>query len=390
MAADYYQILGVARGASQDEIKKAYRKLAVKYHPDKNPGDKAAEDKFKEISQAYDVLSDPAKKSRYDQFGADAFNRAGRASSAGGASFSGNFKDPLDIFSQVFGAGAGGGQAFFDELFGSQNRNAKAMKDGADISYALEIDFNEAMSGTDRKITLSRTDACPVCRGTGSEPGSSKTTCAKCGGSGNISVSQGFLSIRQPCPLCHGSGSIIKNPCKKCHGEGRAKIEKELNIHIPPGVDTGSRLRVAKEGEPGINGGGPGDLYVVLKVTPHDVFQREGNDIVCEVPIDFTVAALGGIVEVPTLDGNSKLRVPEGTQSGAVMRLKGKGFPALRGGGRGDQRVKILIDVPRHLSRQQRELLEAFAASMASEEDKDAHPMRDSFLDKAKKFFTGE
>ncbi|OGV49750.1 MAG: molecular chaperone DnaJ [Lentisphaerae bacterium GWF2_44_16] len=378
MATDYYELLGVTKGTSQEEIKKAYRKLAIKYHPDKNPGNKEAEEKFKEISQAYEVLSDPKKRSMYDQFGHDAFTRGGRGASAGG------FHDPFDIFSQVFGGG--GGSSIFEELFGGGRRSANSTRDGADLRYDLEIEFEDAVYGADKKIIIPRLDTCSACAGNGCEPGTSKIKCPRCGGSGQISLSQGFFSIRQTCSSCQGTGQIIKNPCKKCNGEGRVRVEKNLQIHIPPGVDTGSRLRVAGEGECGYRGGQSGDLYVVIHVKAHDVFQRENNDVICEVPIEFTIAALGGVIDVPTVTGVTKMRIPEGTQNGTVLRLKGKGIPSLRGGVRGDQHVKIFVEVPTHLSKQQKGLFGGYAEIINIKN----HPEKEAFQKRAKRFLSGE
>jgi len=377
MSKDYYELLGVSKGASADEIKKAYRKLAIKYHPDKNQGDKAAEDKFKEISQAYEVLSDPQKKSQYDQFGHDAFTRAGRGGGGGG------FHDPFDIFSQVFGS-----SSIFEDLFGNgQRRNASGTRDGSDLRYDMEIDFEDAVFGADKKITIPKLDSCVSCGGTGCEPGSGKTRCTRCGGSGQISLSQGFFSIRQTCPSCQGSGQMIKSPCKKCSGEGRVRTEKTLQIHIPPGVDTGSRLRVAGEGEGGYRGGRPGDLYVVIHVKSHDIFQRDGADVLVEIPIDFATATLGGVVDVPTVTGRTKMKIPEGTQNGTILRLKGKGIPSLRGGQRGDQLVKIFIEIPTDLNKQQKGLLNGYAEALGSLKN---HPVKESFLKKAKRFLENE
>ena len=384
MSKDFYETLGVAKSASQDEIKKAYRKLAVKYHPDKNQGDKEAEEKFKEIAQAYEVLSDPDKRQRYDQLGHAAFTSA---RGAGGGGFEG-FHDPFDIFSQVFGQGgrSGGGSSFFEDLFGfggGSRRGRSGGTDGADLRYDLEIDFEDAVYGADKSITIPRMDTCPTCKGSGCAAGTSKEHCAHCGGSGYIAASQGFFSIRQTCPVCHGEGNVIKNPCSKCHGQGRVRVNKKLKIHIPPGVDTGSRLRVAHEGEGGTGGGEQGDLYVVIHVRPHPVFQREGDDIICSLPVDFPTAAMGGVVEVPTITGKTKMKIPPGTQNGTIMRLRGKGVPSLRGGGRGDQHVEIVVEVPKNLSKRQKELLREYADAST----KANHPMISAFLDKAKKFF---
>ncbi|MDD3117856.1 MAG: molecular chaperone DnaJ [Victivallales bacterium] len=385
MATDYYELLGVAKNASAAEIKKAYRKMAVKYHPDKNPGNKEAEEKFKEIAHAYEVLSDQKKRAQYDQFGPEAFSRASGPGGAGPGGM-GGFNDPFDIFSQVFG---GSGGSIFEDLFGGGRRSsgANTRRDGSDLRYDLEIDFEDAVYGADKKITIPRLNTCQKCKGSGCEPGSSRVRCPRCNGTGQISMAQGFFSIRQSCPNCGGTGQIIKNPCQACHGEGRVRVEKTLQIHIPPGVDTGSRLRVSGEGESGGPGGRAGDLYVVIHVRPHDVFVREGNDVLCEVPIDFVTAALGGIIEVPTISGTAKMKIPEGTQNGTILRLKGKGIPALRGGSRGDQHVKIFVEVPRNLNREQKEALQKFRTACGNEK---IHPMRDSFLERAKRFFGGQ
>lgn len=380
---DYYQILEISKNATQEEIKKAYRKLAIKYHPDKNPGDKSAEEKFKEISKAYEVLSDPNKRAQYDQFGHEAFTRSG-AGRAGGGFSSYDFHDPFDIFREVFGANGGG--SFFDDLFGNprSRRSSNAPRDGADLRFDLEIDFEDAVFGTEKKIRIPKMETCPDCNGTGCAKGSGRKTCPYCGGRGQTSITQGFFSIRQTCPHCEGTGQVIDNPCKTCNGSGLVSTEKTLKIHIPPGVDTGSKLRVAGEGEGGIKGGKPGDLYVIIHVRPHEIFKRDGQDVICELPIDFTTATLGGVVEVPTVTGKAKLKIPEATQNGAVLRIKGKGMPSLKGGQRGDQFVKIFIEVPTNLNSKQKELLRQFA-----EESKKAgsHPIIESFINKAKKFF---
>lgn len=378
MAKDYYELLGVARGASADELKKAYRKLAIKYHPDKNPGDKAAEDKFKEISQAYEVLSDPQKRSQYDQFGHDAYTAQGGRGPAGGGA------DPFDIFSQVFGgARGGGGGSIFEEFFGGgSRRNPNGPVDGNDLRYDLEIDFEDAVFGTDTKITIPRMNVCDACSGSGSEPGSGKTKCVRCGGTGQVTASNGFFSVRQPCGSCGGSGEVIDKPCRKCRGAGQVQIEKTLQVHIPPGVDTGSRLRISGEGEPGRRGGAPGDLYVFIHVRPNAVFSREGNDLLCEMPVPYTVAALGGVVSAPTVTGAVKMRIPEGTQNGTVLRLKGKGVPALRGGGRGDLHIRVRVEVPTGLNGEQKELLEKLQSTLGAKNYK----LRGEFEAKARNF----
>ena len=383
---DYYELFGVSRTASADEIKKAYRKLAIKYHPDKNPGNKEAEEKFKDISHAYEVLSDKNKRAQYDQFGHEAFTSAGRA----GASSSGGFHDPFDIFSQVFGnrgGGGGGGGSIFEDLFGGggggNRRSASSAVDGSDLRYDLEVDFVDAVYGADKKITIPNMTACDACGSSGCEPGTGRTACQRCGGSGQVSLSQGFFSIRQTCPACNGAGQKIDKPCKKCHGQGRVRNEKTLQIHIPPGVDTGSRLRVSGEGESGFRGGHAGDLYVFIHVRAHDIFHREGNDIICEIPVPYSIATMGGIVDVPTISGKARMKIPEGTQNGTVLRMKGKGIPALRGGSRGDMHIRVFVEVPTHLSREQRELLERFNASLSDDKN---HPLKTAFEKKAQPF----
>ena len=379
---DYYKILGVSKNASDAEIKKAYRKLAIKYHPDKNQGDKKAEEKFKEISEAYEVLSDKGKRAKYDQFGHAAFKNGGRG--AGG--FGGGFHDPMDVFSQFFGGG-GGGSSIFEDLFGGGGgggrRSASSAVDGADLRYDLEIDFEDAVYGADKKINIPRMSACDKCNSTGCEPGSGRKTCQRCGGSGQVALSQGIFSIRQTCPSCQGAGEIVEKPCRKCRGSGRVNTEKKLQIHIPPGVDTGSRLRVAGEGEGGLRGGRTGDLYVFIHVRNHEIFHREGNDIIIEMPITYATAALGGVVEVPTITGKAKMKIPAGTQNSTILRLKGKGVPALRGGSRGNMHVKIFVEVPTHLSKEQKELLDKFNASL--DESKN-NPLKTKFESKAKPF----
>lgn len=387
MSKDYYEVLGVSKNADAAEIKKAYRKLAIKYHPDKNPGDKSAEDKFKELSHAYEVLSDQQKRSTYDQFGPEAFSRSSRGPSGGGMGGFGGFHDPFDIFSSVFGGGGGG--SIFEEFFGGGSRRTSrsTARDGADLRYDLEIDFEDAVFGGDKKISFSRLQSCSNCNGNGCKPGTGKTSCSRCQGSGYVSTSHGFISMRQACPTCQGTGQVIEHPCATCGGEGRVRSKKTIQIHIPPGVDTGSRLRVSGEGESGVNGGATGDLYVVIHVRNHEVFQRDGLDIMCEVPISFGIAALGGIVEVPTISGKAKLKIPEGTQNGTILRMKGKGIPSLRGGKRGDQHIKIFVEIPQKLTKTLKEKLQEF--DDLCEADTKHHPMKTSFVKKAKHFFKG-
>ena len=383
MPRDYYEVLGVGKTAGEAEIKKAYRKLAIKYHPDKNPGDKSAEDKFKELSQAYEVLSDPSKRAQYDQFGHAAFSGASARGGGGG------FHDPFDIFREVFsGLGGSGGGINLDELFfgagGGRSSRRGGATDGSDLRFDLEIDFEDAVFGADKTVRIPKIETCDACGGSGCEKGSSPQTCKHCNGSGQISRSQGFFSVRQPCPSCNGEGRIISDPCKKCHGQGRVRVEKQLKIHIPPGGDTGTRLRVVGEGEGGLRGGQNGDLYVVMHVRPHEIFQRDGSDLMCELPIDYPTAVLGGVVPVPTITGKANIKIPPGTQNGAILRMKNKGMPSLRGGGRGDQHVRVFIEVPKSISREQRQLLEKYKELS----DESTHPLIDSFIKKAKKFFS--
>jgi molecular chaperone DnaJ len=371
---DYYEILNVARSASPDEIKKSYRKLAIQYHPDKNPGDKAAEDKFKEAAEAYAVLSDPQKRSQYDQFG----------HSLGGAGYSGfgNASDIFSSFGDIF-------EDFFDieSLFGgggrSRSRGNRARR-GADLQYKLEITFEEAARGKETLINVPRFESCDECSGSGAAPGSQKQTCSQCGGSGQVRMSQGFFSVAKTCTVCNGSGEKISKPCKACHGSGRVSRERKINVKIPAGVDTGSRLKISGEGEAGLNGGPRGSLYVYIEVKPHQFFKREEDHIICEQHIAFTQAVLGAQIEVPTLEGKVKLKIPAGTQPGKVFRLAGKGMPNLHGYGRGDEYVRIHISVPTTLSDEEKELLFQFA-HLRGEDIYDKKSK--SFLDKVKENF---
>ncbi len=371
---DYYEVLGVNRNSSQEELKKSYRKLALKYHPDKNPGNKKAEEKFKEAAEAYAVLSDPQKRSQYDHFG----------HSLGGGGFSGfgGFDDIFSNFGDIF-------EDFFDieSIFGGGTRGrsrGSRSRRGSDLQYKLSISFEESASGKETNIKVPRYETCTQCKGDGTAPGSSKVQCPQCHGTGQIRVSQGFFSIARTCNICGGSGTKISKPCPDCKGEGRVPRERKINIKIPAGVDNGSRLKISGEGEAGVGGGPRGNLYVYIEVKPHPYFRREDDHIICEKEISFTQAALGAEVEVPTLDGRAKLKIPAGTQSGKLFRLSGKGMPNLRGYGRGDQYVRINVVVPTRLTEEEKKLLRQFAA-LRKENVENIETK--SFFDRVKKGF---
>ncbi len=381
---DYYELLGVEKSASAEELKKAYRKKAVQFHPDKNPGDKAAEEMFKKVSHAYEVLSDAEKRAAYDRYGAAAFEGgAGAAGPRGaGGMGGGGFHDPFDIFREVFGQQGGrGGGGIFEEMFGGGGGGGG--RDGADLRYDLEITLEEAARGVEKEISFRKQMACERCDGSGAEPGSKRVTCATCRGAGQVRRSGGIITFTQTCPSCGGVGTRIEKPCSSCRGEGRVARNTKLNVRIPPGVDTGSRLRSSGNGEAGLAGGQPGDLYIVLSVKEHELFERQGDDLFCEIPIKFTLASLGGSIEVPTLSGKASLKIPHGTQSGTTFRLRGRGMPSLRGGAQGDQLVRVQVEVPTALSSDQRRLLEEFARVSGDA----AEPTSRSFFEKAKKFF---
>ncbi len=374
---DYYEVLGVDRDAGEEEIKKAYRKLAIKYHPDKNPGDKAAEEKFKELGEAYEALSEPQKRAAYDQYGHAAFDPRARAGGFRG----GGFHDPFEIFREVFGGGGTG--SIFDELFGGERRDPTGPQRGADLRYDMEISFQEAVLGCEKEIAVTKLDACESCRGSGAEPGSTVKTCSTCGGRGQVISSRGIFSIAQTCPRCEGAGRVNEKPCRACHGAGRRERTSKINIKIPPGVDTGARLRSAGNGEGGIRGGPAGNLYVVLHVKPHEIFQRDGDDLICNVPLSFVQAALGAEIEVPTLAGKAHIKIPPGTQAGTIFRLKGKGVKNVQGYGVGDLHVRVHVEVPAHLNAVQRAKLQEFADLC----DPNVNPQTKSFFEKAKDLF---
>lgn len=370
---DYYEVLGLARDAGDEDIKKAYRKLAVKYHPDKNPGDKSAEEKFKEIGEAYEALSDPQKRAAYDQYGHAAFDPRMRAGRGGG------FHDPFEIFREAFG-GSGG---IFDDLFGGGRSDPTGAQRGADLRYDLELTFEEAARGCEKEISVTKLDACEACQGTGRTSESKVKNCTTCGGRGQVVTARGIFSIAQTCPRCEGAGKIIENPCRQCRGTGRRERSSKIKLRIPAGVDTGARLRSSGNGEAGQRGGSPGDLYVVLHVKPHEIFARDGDDLICEVPISFVQAALGSDIQVPTLEGTADIKVPAGTQTGSVFRLKGKGVKNVQGYGWGDLHVRVTVEVPTKLTAQQRAKLQEFADTC----DRDVNPKSQSFFEKAKNIF---
>jgi molecular chaperone DnaJ len=372
---DYYEVLLVERMASTEEIKKSYRKLAVKYHPDKNPGDKTAEEKFKELGEAYEILIDPQKRAVYDQHGHAAFDRR----AGGGFPRGGGFHDPFDIFREVFG----GGGNIFDDLFGGGRSDPTAPQRGEDLRYDMEITFEEAAHGCEKEITVTKPERCEVCDGSGAEAGSRVKGCPTCGGRGQVISSRGIFSIAQTCPACQGAGRVIEKPCKACHGSGRRDRPSKIKLKIPGGVDTGSRLRSMGNGQAGLRGGPSGDLYVILHVKPHEIFQRDGDDLLCEVPVGFVQAALGTEIEVPTLTGKAEIKIPAGTQPGTMFRLKGKGVKNVQGYGHGDLHVRVLVEVPTHLTAAQRAKLEEFAALCNGKES----PISQGFFEKAKKLF---
>jgi molecular chaperone DnaJ len=371
---DYYEVLGVARDASETEIKKAYRRVAMKFHPDRNPGDKEAEDNFKEANSAYEVLSDSQKRAAYDQFGhAGVDGQAGAGGfGAGGASFSDIFGD---VFGDIFGGGGGGG-----------GRGRGGPQRGSDLRYTLEIDLEQAVKGTTAKIRVPTLVRCDECTGTGARKGSSPVTCTTCGGVGQIRMQQGFFSVQQTCPNCRGKGKMIADPCGKCYGRGLIEETKTLSVKVPPGVDTGDRIRLAGEGEAGPDGGPAGDLYVQMSVREHPIFERDGRHLYCEVPISFADAALGGELEVPTLEGRVKLKIPTETQTGKLFRLRGKGVTPVRGGGPGDLLCRVVVETPVNLNKRQKELLKELQDSLDGGDGQQS-PRKGSWFEGMKNFF---
>ena len=372
---DYYEVLGIARGASSDECKKAYRKLALKHHPDRNPGNKESEEKFKEISAAYEVLSDPQKRQAYDQFGHAGVSGqggfgAGGFSQAGGGGFEDLFGD---IFEDFFG--------------GSGRRRARTRTQrgfaGEDLRYRVHFSLKDAAYGKKIQLTIPKDVACETCNGSGAKPGTKPQTCSQCQGSGQVRFQQGFFSVSRTCANCQGQGSTIGSPCSPCSGTGKIRKTKKMEVSIPAGIHSGQSLRVAGEGNAGMHGGPAGDLYVLVELEEDELFERQDDNVICEVPISFTQAALGAEIQVPTLFGKVAMHIPSGTQSGKVFRIKGKGFPNVQGYGKGDQLVKVIVEVPTKLSAQQKDLLHAYAESVGE----NVSPMQKSFLDHMKKFF---
>lgn len=372
---DYYDVLGVNKDASAEDIKKAYRKLAMKYHPDRNPDNPKAEEQFKEAKEAYEVLTDDQKRAAYDQYGHAGVDPS-MGGGAGGAGY-GGFSDAFgDIFGDIFGGAAG-------TRSGGQRNNVYR---GADLRYNMEISLEEAAKGTETKIRIPVQSTCETCKGSGAKAGTQPVTCTTCGGHGQVRMQQGFFSVQQTCPKCHGSGKMVKEPCTSCQGAGRVKQNKTLSIKVPAGVDEGDRIRLSGEGEAGVNGGPTGDLYVVIHLKEHEIFKREGGNLHCEMPIGFATAALGGEIEVPTLEGSAKMKVPSETQTGAIFRLRGKGIKPLRQSEPGDLLVHVLVETPVKLTDKQKELLREFEVSMQADNGKHS-PKNKSWVDKARDFF---
>jgi len=371
---DYYQVLGVERNASEAELKKAYRRLAMKHHPDRNPDSKEAEASFKEAKEAYEVLSNAQKRAAYDQFG-----HAGVDSSAGAGAGAGGFHAGAGGFADIFGD-------VFGDIFGGGRRGHAGPNRGSDLRYTLDISLEDAIHGTEIKIRVPTYDTCDVCHGSGAKPGTSPVTCQTCGGHGQVRMQQGFFSVQQTCPNCHGSGSTISDPCSKCHGQGRVETTKTLSVKVPAGVDEGDQIRLAGEGEAGEKGGPAGDLYVQMRLKKHPVFTREEDDLYCEMPVSFFTAALGGDLTVPTMDGKASIKIPAGTQSEKLFRLKGKGVRNVRSGHVGDLYCRVSVETPVNLSGKQKELLKELNESLVEGGAKHS-PRQDSWMDKIKSIF---
>ena len=368
---DYYQVLDLARTATEVEIKKAYRRLAMKFHPDRNPTDHEAEGRFKEVKEAYEVLSDPPKRAAYDQFG-----HAGVDASRG----AGQGFDPRDAFGDIFGE-------VFGDIFGGGRRNRSGVYRGADLRYELALDLEQAVFGATANVEFTTLAECGECKGSGSAQGAKPATCETCRGAGQVRMQQGFFAVQQTCPRCQGRGQVITDPCNGCRGQGRLRRQKTLAVKVPAGVDDGDRIRLTGEGETGRNGGPAGDLYVEIRVREHKIFERDGSHLSCEVPMSFATASLGGTIEVPTLDGNATIKVPPETQSGRVFRLREKGIKPVRGGPTGDLFCRVVVETPVNLSREQKELLRSLEDSLKNDV-KRHHPREDSWLDGVKRFFS--
>ena len=367
---DYYDTLGVNRNTQGEELKKAYRKLAMKYHPDRNPGDSSASEKFKEVTEAYEVLSDPSKKSAYDQFGHQGVSSSGFASS----------RSATDAFNDIFGD-------IFGDVFGGDpfSRSGRSNR-GSDLQYSLSIDLERAVKGATEKIRIPTLERCDECGGSGAEPGTEPSTCPSCQGAGQVRMQQGFFSISQTCRQCEGSGRVVTSPCKKCTGNGRVEKSKTLSVKIPAGVDSGDRIRLTGEGEAGPQGGSSGDLYVQINVYSHEVFERDGQHLYCEAPISFIDAALGAEIEIPTLDGKVKIKIPEGTQTGKLFRLKGKGVKKIRGSSVGDLLCRVIIETPQKLNTKQKELIKELGSTLKENKH---NPLSSEWFNKVKSFFDG-
>lgn len=379
---DYYEVLGVAKGCSQEEIKKAYRKMAVKYHPDKNPGDADSEARFKEVSEAYEVLNDPDKRAMYDRYG-----KEGAYARAGGPQGFGSMEDALRTFMGAFGGGGqGGGESIFETLFGGMGggREQSHIRQGASKKATIRISFAEAAKGVEKELAVTRLVSCSVCHGRGSATADGVKRCTQCNGAGQVFQTRGFFSMSSTCPQCHGEGKIVTNPCKECRGQGHVREKQHVKVHIPAGVDTGMRLKMNGYGDEGDGGGPPGDLYVFINVDAHPIFQREEDNLLLDLPIGFAEAALGAKKEIPTLSESCLLTIPEGTQSGKVFRVRGKGFPNVHGRGKGDLLIRIIVETPTHLTDKQKEMLQTFGETEGVEN----LPSKKSFMEKIKSFFS--
>ncbi|WP_241630240.1 molecular chaperone DnaJ [Rosenbergiella nectarea] len=372
--SDYYEILGVSKSADEREIKKAYKRLAMKFHPDRNPGNAEAEEKFKEVKEAYEILTDDQKRAAYDQYGHAAFEQGGMGGGGFGGGFGGGGADFGDIFGDVFG-----------DIFGGGRRQRAAR--GSDLRYTMELTLEEAVRGVTKEIRIPTLQECEKCDGSGAKAGSKPQTCSTCQGAGQVQMRQGFFAVQQPCPTCQGRGTVIKDPCNACHGHGRVKKSKTLSVKIPAGVDTGDRIRLSGEGEAGEQGAPSGDLYVQVSVKKHAIFEREESNLFCEVPVNFAMAALGGEIEVPTLDGRVKLKIPAETQTGKLFRMRGKGVKSVRGGAVGDLLCRVVVETPVKLNEKQKQLLQELGESLGGPAGDANSPRSKSFFDGVKKFF---